>query len=318
MDTDKATGLLLGLACGDALGRPVEFKSAERIEREHGAVTEMLGSGSHNKPPGTITDDTELGLCIAQSLVDCGGFDPADVADRFVAWYDSSPFDMGLMTSESLGRIKRGDPWDEAGQAVWETRPDGKNAGNGNVMRCAPYAIAFADDSAELREVSRTSSAITHADPRCTYGCAILNRTLAGLLAGEPKPLQSALEEVSEDAPTELLSALRPIPGDIDPETVQSSGYVVHTLQTGLYHGLTAETPRQGIERAVNMGRDTDTVGAVTGAVVGARFGADELPSDWVETLTVDEERRELPDWWPDSDSTPTNLRTLAAQLQDL
>jgi len=97
----NAEGCLLGLACGDAPGRPVEFKSTEEIASQHGEVTEMLGHGTHGQPPGTITDDTEMALCIAESLVDRRGFDPADVADRFVDWIDSDPFDIGLMTRDS-------------------------------------------------------------------------------------------------------------------------------------------------------------------------------------------------------------------------
>lgn len=315
MQTDKATGIFLGLACGDALGRPVEFKSAATIEREYGQVTEMLGHGTHGKPAGTITDDTELALCIAYSLVESGEFDPEDVVERFVAWYDSSPFDMGMMTADALRRLKRGDAWDEAGQAVWESRPEGKNAGNGSVMRCAPYAIAFGEQPDRLVEVSRKSSAITHADPRCTYGCAVLNRTLADLATGTARPLETVLDDIEGDAPEELVDALRVVPDDVDPETLQSSGYVIHTLQTGLYHGLTAETPRDGIVRAVNMGRDTDTVGAVTGAVVGARFGADALPDSWVQELTVAEATRNLPSWWPRDQRTGAAIRDLAREL---
>jgi len=316
MQPENATGILLGLACGDALGRPVEFESAAAIEREHGQVTEMLGNGTHGKPAGTITDDTELALCIATSLAQCDGFDPADVAERFVAWYDSSPFDVGLMTAESLRRLKQGEAWDDAGRAVWEGRPEGQNAGNGSVMRCAPYAIAFADRPECLLEVSRTSSAITHADPRCTYGCAVLNRTLAGLATGVSRPLETAIEDIEGDAPAELVDALRGVPDDIDPETLQSSGYVVHTLQTGLYHGLTAETPHAGIVRAVNMGRDTDTVGAVTGAVVGARFGGEALPDSWVQALAVAETSRNLPAWWPQGRPVAAAMRELANALR--
>lgn len=92
---DRARGVVLGLACGDALGRPVEFRSADQIAAEHGTVTEMLGHGSHGQPAGTITDDTEMALCIAHSLVEHDDFVPEDVADRFVGWYRSGPFDIG-------------------------------------------------------------------------------------------------------------------------------------------------------------------------------------------------------------------------------
>lgn len=315
MERNNAAGLFLGLACGDALGRPVEFKPPERIERTHGQVSTMLGGGVHNKPAGTITDDTELALCIAHSVVECGGFDPSDVARRFVGWYESNPFDIGMMTADTLAKLQKGDSWDVAGQQVWESRPEGQNAGNGSVMRCAPYAIAFADQPERLGKISRQSSAITHADPRCTYGCAILNRTLAGLLTDEQNPLETTLEGFSEKAPDELVDALWRIPDDIAPEALQSSGYVVHTLQTGLYHGLTAQNARDGIVRAVNMGHDTDTVGAVTGAVVGARFGADGLPDDWVRALRFDDTARYLPSWWPESQSLEATIREFGQSL---
>jgi ADP-ribosyl-[dinitrogen reductase] hydrolase len=81
IDTDRARGTLLGLACGDALGRPVEFRSTARIEGDHGRVTEMLGHGTHGQPAGTVTDDTEMALRIARSLVEQGGFDPDDVVE---------------------------------------------------------------------------------------------------------------------------------------------------------------------------------------------------------------------------------------------
>lgn len=315
METAHAEGLFLGLACGDALGRPVEFKSASQIERKHGNVTAMLGNGTHNRAPGTITDDTEMALCIATSLADNGEFDPPDVAQRFIDWYESNPFDIGLMTADSIRQLKRGTLWDTAGKDVWEARREGQNAGNGSVMRCAPYAIAFADDSNRLATVSQQSSAITHADPRCTYGCVLLTRTLAGLLTNESRPLATALDEVSGDAPQELTEALSPIVDGDEPEPLRSSGYVVHTLQTSLYHGLNASSPREGILTAVNMGEDTDTVGAVTGAILGARFGAGELPADWCQALTVDTKNRTLPEWWPQTGSAEDIIRDLARAL---
>ena len=290
MDTDRATGVLLGLACGDALGRPVEFQSARAIEREYGTLREMLGYGTHGQPAGSVTDDTDLALCLARSLDACGGFDPDDVGDRFVDWLESGPFDVGLMTAEAIREIRDGTPPEVAGQRVWERRPEGSNAGNGSVMRCAPHAVAYADRLDRLLDVSVRSSAITHADPRCTASCALLNLALAGLARDEDSPLAAALDRV--DAHDELSDALVELPDR--PEMLRSSGYVVHTLQTALYHGLTADTAEDGIVAAVNMGEDTDTVGAVTGAVVGARFGVSGLPDRWLETVERADELREL------------------------
>lgn len=303
MSTNRAEGVLLGLACGDALGRPVEFRSAGQIAGAHGTLTEMVGHGTWNQPAGTVTDDTEQARCIARSLVETGRFDPADVADRFVAWYESGPFDIGGMTRRSLEALREGHPWDEAGQTVWEASHEGANAGNGSVMRCPPLAVAFADDREALDRASRDSSRITHADPRCTAGCAVLNRTIAGLLRDEDEPLGTALD--ATEVPEELDAALRPVARGDTVDDLSTSGYVVHSLQTALHDGLRAESAEDGIVTAVNRGGDTDTVGAIAGAVAGARFGADALPSRWLAEIDEEPELRRLAgalDGWDGAD----------------
>lgn len=295
MDRDRAVGTLWGLACGDALGRPVEFETATAIERTHGRVTEMLANGTWNKPAGTVTDDTDLALCVARSLVGCGRFDGDDVARRFADWLDSGPFDVGGMTREAIREYQQGTAWDDAGRLVWERKPEGANAGNGSVMRCAPHAVAF-DDRDRLCRVSRASSAIAHADPRCTWGCAVLNLTLAGLpAAADPTTaLADAVDAVAGEAPDELLDALRPVATGDEPDALRSTGYVVDTLQTALYEGLTAPSGEDAVVRAVNRGGDADTVGAVTGAVAGARFGREALPERWLVEVDHRDELREL------------------------
>jgi ADP-ribosyl-[dinitrogen reductase] hydrolase len=293
MDRDRAEGVLLGLACGDALGRPVEFETPARILAQYGEVTEMLGDGTWGKPAGTVTDDTDMATCLARSLVDCGGFDPTDVADRFVAWYASEPFDVGTVTAAALSRIRDGEPWDVAGQRVWEDSPEGSNAGNGSVMRVAPLAVAYDTDETALVEASETSSRITHADPRCTAGCAVLALTLSRLLSDDDAPLSTALDRV--DTPAPLREALRPVStGDVDPGDLRSTGYVVDTLQTALWYGLHGDTADAALVDVVNMGGDADTVGAVTGAVVGARFGWSALPAAWLDSLDAADELAEL------------------------
>ncbi|WP_254840159.1 ADP-ribosylglycohydrolase family protein [Natronomonas marina] len=282
---DTATGVLLGLACGDALGRPVEFRSATAIADQFGTVSEMLEYGTHGQPAGTVTDDTDLALCIARSLVEREAFDGDDIAARFHEWYESDPLDVGLMTADALRQYGTGRSWRDAGREVWQHRAEGSNAGNGSVMRCAPHAIAFADDPDPLVRASRLSSAITHYDPRCTYGCAVLNCTIAGYLRGEETPLPGALGRVEGDAPDELVETLRLVPDRVDAGTLPNSGYVVHTLQTALHDALTADSAEEAIVTAVDRGGDTDTIGAVAGAVAGARFGADSLPDRWLETL---------------------------------
>jgi ADP-ribosyl-[dinitrogen reductase] hydrolase len=297
--SDRAAGALLGLACGDALGRPVEFRTPADIEREHGRLTDMVGGGTHNKPAGTTTDDTELALCLARSLVARDGFDPDDVAERFVTWLDAGPFDVGLMTRDAIGELREGTPPDEAGQRVWERRDEGRNAGNGSVMRCVPHALAYHHDD-RLVDVSRDSSGITHADPRCTWGCAALNLVVSGLLGGDDPAMAlggAALFLEDDGAVSEVVyDVKRAVERDAGPdaEDLPASGYVLDTLETGLYHGLTAPDAEEAIVRAVNMGDDADTVGAVTGAVAGARFGASTLPERWLDAVDEADELRTL------------------------
>lgn len=284
MDLDSARGCLVGLACGDALGRPVEFTQG-RVDADGNQLTTMLGYGTHDQPAGTVTDDTEMMLCIAQSLTQSSKFDPEDIASRFVQWYLTGPFDIGMMTADAVRKIRQGRNWDEAGKEVWETRNEGQNAGNGSVMRCAPIALAYRDRSESLITASRQSSKITHYDPRCQYGCAILNLTLAKILDGDQNPLESALKHIECSAPPELLNALKPIPHSLQPTELDSNGYVVDTLQTALYYGLASQTVEEAVVAAVNMGGDTDTVGAITGAIAGTRYGATEIPEKWTHRL---------------------------------
>jgi len=292
MDETTATGVLTGLACGDALGRPVEFQAPALIREAHGRVDRMLADGTHGQPAGTVTDDTEMAVRLARSLVERGGFEPADVADRYVDWYDGDPFDVGLITADALRRIRRGEGPATAGRLVWEERAEGSNAGNGSLMRCAPVGVAFADDRPRLVETAREESAITHADPRCRDACAALCLAIAELGAAEPPaPATAALEPARSlpDLDAEVRGALdRVVDGA---STLRNSGYVVSTLEAGLHHGLTADTAEEAVVDAVMLGGDADTIGAIAGAVAGARFGADALPERWLAEI---DERDEL------------------------
>jgi len=287
---NAANGALLGLACGDALGRPVEFRSPEQIADQQGTLTDMVGRGTHGQPAGTVTDDTDLALCIARSLAKEGAFDGQDIAERFAEWYDNGPFDVGLMTADAISEYQSGTSWRDAGREVWQRRAEGSNAGNGSIMRCAPHAIAFAEEPDTLERVSKQSSAITHYDQRCQYGCVLLNHTIAGYLNGSDEPLTNAIEHVEGEAPDELVETIRLVPDLVDESQLQNTGYVVHTLQTSLYDAQTADSAEEAIVNSVNRGGDTDTLGAVTGALAGARFGVDELPDRWLDTLEYREE----------------------------
>jgi len=229
-------------------------------------------------------------MCIARSLKMDAEFVPSSVVEQFVEWYESDPFDIGRLTASTLRRHAADDDWREVGIEDWRHLREGRNAGNGSVMRCAPYCLAFHLDAVARTIASRVSSALTHADPRCQWSCVILNGTIAGLLHDVDRPLPDALEQATQ-APTEVRGAVkliaRVISGSSEPDAVEleNNGYVVTTLQAGLYHGLIADTAEDAIIDAVMMGGDTDTLAAVAGAVAGARFGKDSLPDRWQDEI---------------------------------
>ena len=288
---DRARGTLLGLACGDALGRPVEGWPRSRIAAEYDRLTEMHGDGAHGLSPGAITDDTELALCLARSLAASDGFDADDAAARFTRWFEGDPTGIGGMTRRVLSRLATEVDWQTAAEEVWRRSPEGQNAGNGSVMRCAPLAVRFADDLDRLVAASKTSSRLTHWDPRCTHGCAALNLVVAGFLRAEADPVDWALARLEDDVPGEVRVALEEAAATDDPTMLPVTGYVVDTLEAGVGHARLAEDAETAVVSAVNNGGDTDTVGAVAGAVAGARFGASGLPERWLDVL---ENRDEL------------------------
>ena len=291
---DRSRGVLLGLACGDALGRPVEFKTPAYISDEYGVIDEMVGYGTHNQPPGTVTDDTEMMLCIARSFVELSQFNLEDIASRYVDWYASGPFDIGRMTRDAIDELQRGASPKDAGKNVWRRRREGANAGNGSIMRCAPYALAYYDNPTCLANVSRASSRVTHYDKRCRDGCAALNAIIAGYLTGTEDVFEDAL---SVNPTKEVYDVIESI-GDkcVRQSDLKNTGYVIHTLQTSLYDATTSTDAEEAINRSVNRGGDADTLGAVTGALVGARFGASALPKRWLDAINETDELIHLAD----------------------
>ena len=181
---DRFHGCLVGLAVGDALGGPLEFMSVGEIVAQYGGpVREMVGGGWLNLRPGEYTDDTQMTLCIAESIVERGAFDVADVARRFVTWYDSQPKDIGNITRLALAELKKGTPWQEAGRVAHQ-QTGGRSAGNGSLMRCAPVALYRWQDDQQLIADSVDSSRVTHWDDLAGYSAAALNLAIAELLHG--------------------------------------------------------------------------------------------------------------------------------------
>ena len=294
-------GCAVGAAAGDALGMPLEFgppRPAERLARE-------MEAG--RLPAGSFTDDTEMALALAESLVDNCPLDAADLAERFVRWYRAGPPDVGIQTAKVLGRIARGEAWSAAAGAVQAARPD--SAGNGSVMRCWPVALAHWNDLPALLADSRLQSQVTHPHPECVAGSALINATIYFLVheAGPQEAVRQALEAV-HDAPPGLRQAVEAAPSRPRAE-LTNSGWVRHTVESATWGLLTTGSFEEAVVQVANLGNDADTAAAVVGALAGAAYGLEAIPRRWREAL-----RGELP-WQPGRVWRAADLVELASKL---
>lgn len=274
---ERYAGCLVGLACGDALGGPVEFQSRQEIAaRFPDGVREMIGGGWLDLAPGEITDDTQMTLALARA---CSpeGIDLDRVAANFVAWYQSNPKDIGTTTRAALAAIADGTPWQEAGEAVYRANPDG--AANGALMRCAPVALRFRNDPERLVQASLDTARITHAAPRASWATVACNQAIAHLLNGGDRSGVLAAARTGIDEPR-TVAALDSLPS-LTFDTLESGGYALATLTAALWCLLNRASAKAATAAAVSLGDDADTTGAVAGALAGACWGIDALPARW-------------------------------------
>lgn len=281
---DRHLGALLGLAVGDALGAQVEFQPKGSFP----PVSQMEGGGPHGLPPGAWTDDTSMALCLAESLLE-KGFDPRDQMARYLRWYREgylSPkgycFDIGSATRQALERFARtGDPL--AG--------DEEGAGNGPLMRLAPLVLAYRQ-SPELLRLARLSARTTHGAREALEATLVLAWLLREALEGASKEVLLRMEPLRG---LDLHPAVRRVvEGGFWEEPPEGPGYAPGTLEAALHAFATTSSFREGMLRAVNLGGDADTVGAVYGQLVGAHYGQRAIPAEWLEPLYLRERIEEL------------------------
>ena len=288
--TSHARGCLLGLACGDAVGTTVEFKLRGSFE----PVTDMMGGGPFELAAGAWTDDTSMALCLAESLLETGGFDPIDQLSRYVRWFREghlSPtgvcFDIGSTVRAALTRFERtGEAY--CGSTAWDS------AGNGSIMRLAPVVLFYHPDAGAVDRYAADSSRTTHGAAEAVAGCRILSAILHALLSGAPK--EDALRAVD---PADWMSGrLQEIAegGYVgrDPSDIRGSGYVVDSLEAALWCFQRTSAFGEAVLAAANLGDDADTTAAVCGQLAGAYYGVDGIPPGWLERLAM----RETIDAW--------------------
>lgn len=296
--SDRYSGAMLGLAAGDALGTTLEFERPGSFE----PLTDMVGGGPFRLPVGAWTDDTSMALCLAESLVQIGGFDPADQLRRYVKWwregYLSSTgafFDIGNTTASSLRRFETtGDnyPGDQ----------DPHGAGNGALMRIAPIPLAYAQHSTDAHIAAARSSRTTHGAEQSVDACRYFTGLIIGALNGASKDELTGGgpfapdEEFPGITHPEIVAVAEGSFREKNPPEINGNGYVVPTLEAALWAFHNFNDFESGALAVVNLGDDADTTGAVYGQIAGAFYGVEGIPDKWREKIAMRDYIEELAD----------------------
>ncbi|MBE7373944.1 inositol monophosphatase family protein [Pseudomonas lopnurensis] len=280
----RAFGCLATMLIGDNLGAQVEFMSATEIaERCASAPLTMRDGGTWNIQAGQPTDDGELALALARSLVELGGFSATDVAQRYVAWLRSEPFDVGNTTRQALlGPLRQPAlAVDEACRAHASVR----SQANGALMRVAPIGIAAHGRPALAARWARQDALLTHPHGVCQEASAAYAAAIAAAVAGADRQamldaaLAVLLPSADGDAVKQVLLAAAA--GERPDDYQQQMGWVLIALQNAFYHLLAGNTVGHALNETIRQGGDTDTNACIAGALLGAVDGIARL--DWAQ-----------------------------------
>jgi len=290
--------VVYGHAIGDALGVPVEFTNRNTLLRN--PVTGMHSYGTYNMPAGTWSDDTSMALATMDSLAN--GVDYEDTMRRFCDWMEHGAytatgemFDIGITTNSALRRYL------SSTAALLCGKHGDRDNGNGSLMRIYPvvlYCCLLHPDeygTAAMIELVHSYSSLTHAHPRSIVGCGIYAFVLKALLLLPNKVdaikaglFAAQLHYKHSPYVNELQHYARLFNEDFAAtpiEEIQSGGYVVHSLEAAIWCLLNSSSYSECVLMAVNLGRDTDTTGAIAGGLAGSLYGSDSIPKEWMDTL---------------------------------
>lgn len=274
---DRCAGVLLGSAAGDALGVPYEF--AARTQDPH-----MIGGGLGSLAPGQWSDDTDMANAITRvaatgaDLTTQAGLDA--VAAGFHAWFTTSPGDVGIQTRQVL---RASEPTAASMRAAAHQVHErtGRSAGNGSLMRTGPVALAHLYDEKQLVAAARAVSNLTHYEPDAGDACVLWCLALRHAILSDELDLRAGLPHVADAWAVRLDQAEAHEPAHFS----GSNGWVVSALQGAWSAVVRSDSLADGLRRAVSGGGDTDTVAAIAGALLGARYGASAVPGSWRRTL---------------------------------
>lgn len=286
-------GSFYGFLVGDAMGVPVEFCDRESLINN--PVIDMLGYGSYDVPKGSWSDDSSMTIATMDSIISKNKIDYKDMADKFLEWINNAKyssvsyvFDIGTTTKKALQRY-------QGGLNPLESGLEGINYnGNGSIMRMLPlafYAKIKNLSESEIIDLACDASSITHRHEISCIGCYIYIRYVMFLLDGFDRYISyekikkldySAFKEENLKEYRRLLNTdffNYPL------SEISSSGYVVHTLEASLWCIGNTDSFKEAIIGAINLGEDTDTIGAITGSLAGIIYGFEDIPKNWINNL---------------------------------
>jgi ADP-ribosyl-[dinitrogen reductase] hydrolase len=303
---DKAFAGILGFIVGDALGVPHEFRTREEMRAD--PANGMTGFGSHNQPLGTWSDDTSMMLCVLENLHKGGT--PKDLVRLFMRWYDEGyhtphgeVFDIGLTTERSLERLK-------AGLVPERPAPGDHSGSNGSLMRSLPYAFHETYSVGFTRMIMENRT--THRIGICHYGCSFFLKMARALAEGASK--EEALYaggaflrmgwRMSDDYDMDpwIVDSFQRLFGRkfgaLEEPEIRSGGHVMETLEAAAWSFMNGNDYRSCVLKAVNLGGDTDTIAALTGALAGIHYGLGDIPVEWRgKVVGVERLERQVGQW---------------------
>lgn len=298
---NKVVKALLGVAIGDALGLPYEFRT--RAEMDKNPATDMIAFGTYHQPLGTWSDDSSLTFCLGESLLQ--DFDLQNITTKIVDWryHDywtarGEVFDAGVQTSKAIARLQTllqvenykmlsqqryyGDEWEN---------------GNGSLMRILPMAFYVKDKTVSAQfEAIYAVSALTHRHIRAAMACFIYVNLITHLFDDHDKltayeQMKKAVKSLWAEinfAETEQIHFERIIHQniyEIERKDIKSGGYVIESLEAALWCFLRKDSFVNAVLSAVNLGQDTDTIASITGGISGIYYGLTEVPTHWITSL---------------------------------
>lgn len=280
--------MFVGLAIGDTLGMPLEFKQRGSFE----PIQTLKAGGPFDLPLGYWTDDTSMALCLADSILDKQGYDSYDVMKRYANWSDNGYrsstgvcFDIGNQVSSAIGNYKLSPEI-----ATSELRTS--SAGNGCIMRLAPVVIASiaADNGLEVTmHLAAISGRETHYSVLAEEATALFAGLLFNAVKASTKD-EVIQFEVSSMLNAHLLTVLQSASQKTESQ-LKPTGFVIDTLEVAVWAFMTTDNFKDGALKAVNLGGDSDTIGAVYGQLAGAYYGLTGIPQEWLDQL---HERKEM------------------------